>query len=134
TAPEPALPAREREPDHEVAVVGEADARWRALVERLRGAQLNVVAKGPGWETEEASPAQKRSLVARSAVVLMPGATVRGVLEKAMLGVYQIAPDLPDLRRYFPEDEVPSWGDPEELVEKVEAALADPAARRRAAQ
>src|SRR5262249_54357401 len=63
TAPEPALPGREREPDHEVAIVGESDARWRALVERLRGAQLNVVAKGPGWEAEEAAPAQKRLIV-----------------------------------------------------------------------
>lgn len=132
TAPVAALP--EREPDHEVALVGEADARWHALVERLRGAEMNVIARGPGWAAEEITPAQKLNLYARSAVVLASGADVRTVLENAMLGVYQIAPELPDLRRYFPEDEVPSWHDPEELVSLVEAALADPTARRRAAR
>ena len=132
TAPVAAVP--EREPDHEIALVGEADARWHALVERLRGAELNVIARGPGWEADDIPPAQRLKLYARSAVVLASGASVRTVLENAMLGVFQIAPDLPDLARYFPEDEVPSWHDPEELVTLIEAALADPTARRRAAR
>src|SRR5262249_31372520 len=67
-APRPAPP--EREPDHEIALVGEADARWHALVERLRGAEMNVIARGPGWASEDIPPAQKLNLYARSAVVL----------------------------------------------------------------
>jgi tetratricopeptide (TPR) repeat protein len=134
-APRPA--AAQRTPDHEVLLVGERSPRREAFVDRLRAAGVNVIAKGLGWESGPISRAQRDDLSARAAVVLTTwpdGAPTRALVETAMLGVFQLAQDAPELRRLFSEDEVPSFGHPEELVERVEAALADTPGRRRAAQ
>ena len=140
TAPLPAIP--ERQAEHDVVLVGRAYARRAALVERLRAAGVNVVVKGAGWESGVIPRAQMLDLYARAAVVLttadwenwsVPMIKHR-LLDTAMLGAFQIAQAAPDLRRYFPEEEVPSFADPEELVEKIEVALADPQRRRAAAR
>lgn len=55
------------------------------------------------------------------------------LLEVAMARGFQIAQAAPDLRAYFPADEVPSFGGPDDLVAEARAALADPAGRARRA-
>ena len=135
TAPRPAL--AEHAPDHEVLLLGELHPRRAALVDRLRAAGVNVIVKGRGWDSGPPARAQRLDLVARAAIVLAtwPGSSpTRELVETAMLGAFQVAQDGPELRRLFSEDEVPSFADPEELVERVEAALADAPGRRRAAR
>jgi tetratricopeptide (TPR) repeat protein len=126
---------------HEVALVGRRNPRRVALVERLRAAGVNVIARGPGWEQESVERGATLDLYARSSMVLTTvdaddhsvTPAVARLLETAMLGVYQLAQDAPELAGYFPDDEVPRWSEPEGLVQLVEAALADAPARRRAA-
>jgi hypothetical protein len=134
TAPRPAL--AERTPDHEVLIIGELHPRREAFVDRLLAAGMNVSARGLGWPNGPVSRAHRVDLVGRAAIVLATwpgGAPTRDLVETAMLGAFQIAQDGPELRRLFSEDEVPSFGDPEGLVERVEAALADAPGRRRSA-
>lgn len=140
TAPLPAL-AHTDAPDVDVALVGHAYARRQALVDALRAAGLRVETRGAGWPGGYVSRADMLALYARSAVVLttadweshaVPMVKYR-LVETAMLGAFQVAQGAPDLRGYYPADEVPSFVDADELVERVRAALADPVARRRSA-
>jgi hypothetical protein len=143
TAPLPQLrtPA-EDEPRHEVVLVGRAYPRRVALVERLRSAGVEVVTRGEGWPGGFASRAEMLDLYAHAAIVLttadwesreVPMVKHR-LLDTAMLGAFQVAQAAPDLRRYFSDDEVPSWRDADELIAQVRTALADPARRRRSAE
>lgn len=136
SAPLPSLP--EREPEHDVVLVGRAYPRRRALVEALRNAGLSVAVRGHGWPEGFAPREEMLELYSRAAVVLttadwehraVPMVKHR-LLEAAQLGVFQVAQDAPDLRRYFSADEVPSFRDAAELITVVRAALADPAGRR----
>src|SRR5262249_3939013 len=131
-----------RPPEHEVVLVGRAYPRRQALVERLRADGVNIVARGDGWRGGVIAREAMLDLYARAAVVLttadwedvvVPMVKHR-LLDAAMLGAFQVAQEAPDLRRYFPPEEVPGWSNPEELVEKVRAALDDPAGRRRSAE
>lgn len=137
TAPLPPL-APSPAPAWDVVLVGKAYARRAALLEALSAAGLRVCARGPGWPEGFVSRRQMLRLYADAAVVLttadweqraVPMVKHR-LLDAAVLGAFQIAQEAPDLRRYFDEDEVPSFADAAELVDKVRAALADPARRQ----
>jgi len=137
TAPLPPLsPAAN--PDIDVVLVGQAYDRRHALVDALRAAGFRVVTRGSGWSHGYIARDAMLELYAGSAVVLttadweahaVPMVKHR-LLDTAMLGAFQIAQDAPDLRSYFPADEVPSFTSATDLVDSVRAALADPAARR----
>jgi tetratricopeptide (TPR) repeat protein len=140
TRPLDALPARE--PEFDVVLVGRAYARRVELVAALRAAGLRVEARGLGWPGGFVSRAAMLDLYARAAVVLttadweqhaVPMVKHR-LLDAAMLGVFQIAAAAPDLRGYFSDEEVASYGSTEELIAAVRAALADPAGRRTRAE
>ena len=114
--PLPALP--EVAEDVDVALVGRAYVRRRELVEALKAAGVRVVVRGAGWEGGPLPRAHMLSLYARAAIVVttadwedVPVPMVKHrLLETAMVGAFQIAQDAPDLRGYFPEEEVPSYG------------------------
>src|SRR5262249_41892231 len=101
-----------------------------------------VAARGAGWAGGFVPGVEMESLYARAAIVLtradwehwsIPMVKHR-LLETAMLGAFQIAQEAPDLRGYFPADEVPAFGSPAELVDRVRHFLARPDERRRAAR
>ncbi|HVV85071.1 MAG TPA: glycosyltransferase, partial [Kofleriaceae bacterium] len=125
----------------DVVLVGSAYERRARLVDALRAAGIAVTTRGPGWPDGFVSRAAMEALYARAAVVLTTGdwadhevpMVKHRLLDTAMLGAFQLAQASPDLRGYFAEDEVPSYRDAAELVERVRAALADPAGRRAAA-
>jgi tetratricopeptide (TPR) repeat protein len=140
TRPLPALV--ERPPDIDVVLVGRAYARRRELVAALAAAGVRVEAHGAGWDGGFVSRADMLSLYARAAIVLttadwehwtVPMVKHR-LLDTAMVGAFQVAQAAPDLRGYFPADEVPSFASPAELVDVVRAYLPRPDERRRAAR
>ena len=138
----PLAPIDERPPEHDVVLVGRAYARRRELVAALEKEGLRVVTRGDGWPGGPVTRAGMRELYARAAIVLTTAdweshevAMVKHrLLDTAMLGAFQIAQAAPDLRRYFPEEEVPSYRNATDLVVTVKAALADPEGRRRSAR
>jgi hypothetical protein len=138
TRPLDALPARAAE--HDVALVGRAYPRRVARVEKLRAAGFSVVTRGAGWPEGPVSRAGLIEAYAAARVVLTTaGWESRAVpmvkhrlLDTAMLGAFQLAEDAPDLRAYFPAEEVPSYRTDDELIDELRAALAAPAARERA--
>ncbi len=138
--PLPALP--ERAPELDVILVGRAYARRRELMAALAAAGVRAAARGVGWDGGFVSRADMLSSYARAAIVLttadwehFPVPMVKHrLLDTAMLGAFQIAQEAPDLRGYFPADEVPSFASPAELVAKVRHYLARPDERRRAAR
>lgn len=140
TAPLPPLPSLPTE--HDVVLVGRAYERRTRLVEALRAAGLGVVTRGLGWPEGYVSRQGMLALYARAAIVLttadweshaVPMVKHR-LLDTAALGAFQVAQAAPDLRAYFSDEEVPSFGDAEELVLRAREALADPERRRRSAQ
>lgn len=122
---------------HDAALVGRAYARRIALVASLREAGLDVAVRGAGWPCElgagYASRDELRALYAESAAVITTSdwedEPVRMVkhrlVDTAMLGAFQVAEAAPDLRRYFTDEEVPSYVDARELAELLRAARAD---------
>ena len=149
--PSPDAPAVRPAP---ILLVGRAYPRRVAIVRRLAVAGLPVHVHGRGWGEvpgtwpghvrfgppldREAMGAQLRA----ASVVLTPGgwedqslAMVKyRLLETAFYGGFQIAERSPDLRAYFPRDEVPAWGSADELVALAREALADPEGGRRRAE
>jgi hypothetical protein len=138
--PLPALP--ERAPDIDVVLVGRAYARRRELMAALAAAGVRATARGSGWDGGFVPRAEMLGLYARAAIVLTtadwegyPVPMVKHrLLDTAMLGAFQIAQEAPDLRGYFPADEVPSFGSPAELCETARRYLLQPEERRRAAR
>ncbi len=135
----PSLPSGP--PEYDVALVGRAYPRRQALVDALRAAGLRVETRGLGWPEGWIDRAAMLNLYSRSAVVLttadwesraVPMVKHR-LLDTAMLGVFQIAQEAPDLRSYFSDEEVPSFADAAELVARVQAALPDSDGRQRRA-
>jgi hypothetical protein len=139
TAPFPAVPVLPAQ--HEVVLVGRAYARRRELVEALREADIAVTVRGAGWPEAFTSRADMLDLYARAAIVLTTGdweghpvdMVKHRLLDTAMAGVFQVAQDSPDLRGYFPADEVPGYRTAEELIATVRDYLGRPEERRRAA-
>ncbi|MBM4321536.1 MAG: glycosyltransferase family 1 protein, partial [Deltaproteobacteria bacterium] len=141
-ATSPREPLPELPPEHDVVLVGRAYDRRIALVEALRRAGFSVEARGQGWPGGFVARAAMLELYSRAAVVLttadwehLPVPMVKHrLLDTAMLGVFQLAQQAPDLRRYFNEEEVPAFGQAAELVDLVTAALADAPGRRASAR
>jgi hypothetical protein len=139
TRPLAALPPRPRQTD--VALVGRATLSRGLAVSALRQAGFTVATRGHGWPEGYAPRVEMEALYASAAVVLttadwedeaVPMVKHR-LVETAMLGVFQIAQEAADLRRYFPADEVPAYDSPASLVAAVRHALADEPARLAAA-
>jgi Glycosyl transferases group 1 len=139
TRPLPALPVATRA--HEVALVGRATLSRGLAVSALRGAGIRVVTRGLGWPEGWAPRRELEAIYGSAAIVLttadwedeaVPMVKHR-LVETAMLGCFQVAQEAPDLRRYFPADEVPAYATPGDLVALVRRVLADEPGRQRAA-